>query len=298
MAVRPDYVVRETWTNLRRNITLTIAAIVTIGVSLSLFGGAMVIRAGADTLSTRWQDDVQIVMFIDRDITDEQQEALETTLDEHPEVARFSLFGENESIAEAERLFATNDAMLQRIDENPTMIPNSYRVVPSTVERDAVSSLTVQLAGEPGVMRATSPSEGVELVEEVSGPMQTVMFVIAVGLLAAALMLILNAIRMAMYARRREIEVMKLVGATNWFIRIPFMLEGVVQGILGSFIAVGVIYAQNEWLVRRGGDSDTVLSYFVPASGAVWFVIGLVVVLGVGVGAIGSGWAVSRFLRT
>jgi cell division transport system permease protein len=297
MAVRPDYVVRETWTNLRRNVTLTLAAIVTIGVSLSLFGGAMVIRAGAETLSTRWQDDVQIVMFLDRDVADEQQEALETALDEHPEVARFSFFGESESIEEAQRLFATNDAMLQRIDENPSMIPNSYRVVPSTVERDAVSSLTAQLASEPGVMRATSPSEGVELVEEVSGPMQTVMFVIAVGLLAAALMLILNAIRMAMFARRREIEVMKLVGATNWFIRIPFMLEGVVQGVLGSFIAVGVIFAQNEWLVRRGGESDTVLSYFVPTSGAIGFVIALVLVLGIGVGAIGSGWAVSRFLR-
>jgi cell division transport system permease protein len=301
MALRPDYVVRETWSNLRRNVTLTIAAIVTIGVSLSLFGGAMLIRAGVDTLSARWEDDVQIAVFLDRDITEEQQEALESSLDQHPEVARFAYYDEGESLSEAQRLFATNDAMLQRFEENPAIVPTSFRVVPGTVERDAVRSLTAQLAAEPGVMRTTSPVEGVEAVEQVSGSAQRAIFVIAVGLLIAALLLILNAIRMAMFARRREIEVMKLVGATNWFIRVPFMLEGVVQGILGSFIALGSIYALNEFMLDVGrpevGQPESILTYFVAAPGAVQFVMALVVVLGVVVGAVGSGWAVSRFLR-
>lgn len=302
MALRPDYVVRETWTNLRRNVTLTIAAIVTIGVSLSLFGSAMLIRAGVDTLTLRWEDDVQLAVFLEREITEEQQEGLETVLEGHPEVTRFTYLDEEESRREFERLFATNDAMLQRIDERPEIVPTSYRVVPNTVERAAVTSLTSQLAAEPGVMRTASPVDGVEAVERVSGSAQRAIFVIAVGLLIAALMLILNAIRMAMFARRREIEVMKLVGATNWFIRVPFMLEGVVHGVLGSIIALGSILALNRFMLGVGrpdlGQQDSILTYFVASPGAVRFVMVLVVALGVLVGAIGSGWAISRFLKT
>lgn len=300
MAFKPGYVVHETLTNVRRNVTLTIAAIVTIGVSLSLFGSAMLIRSGVDSLSARWHDDVRIALFLDREIGDEQREALEVVLEDHPEVAQYAYYDEEESRQEFERLFATNEAMIQRVEENPDLVPTSYRVVPQTIERDSVALLVDQLAAEPGVRDTASPLDAVENVEQLSGSAQTAIFVSAVGLLGAAVMLILNAIRTAIFARRREIEVMKLVGATNWFIRVPFMLEGVVQGIAGSLIAVGAIVALNRFVlsdVPGLGQENSLLNSFVVSDGAVDFVIALVMALGTTVGALGSGWAVSRFLR-
>src|SRR5262245_25824872 len=113
MVLKLDYVVRETSTNMRRNVTLTIAAIVTMAVSLGLFGSAMLIRAGVDSLSSRWQQGVEVVVFVNRNITAEQQDALEKALNDQPEVAEFRFVGNEESEAEYRRLFEDNQAMIE-----------------------------------------------------------------------------------------------------------------------------------------------------------------------------------------
>jgi cell division transport system permease protein len=115
----------------------------------------------------------------------------------------------------------------------------------------------------------------------------------------AALLLILNAIRMAMFARRREIEVMKLVGATNWFIRVPFMLEGIFQGLIGSLLALGAVTALDSAMNRAAANRDyhTILEGFVASPGEFRLTAVIVVVLGITIGSAGSVWALSRFLR-
>lgn len=312
MALKLDYVARETTTNLWRNVTLTIAAVVTIWVSLSLFGGAMLIRGGIDTLTLRWQDDVDAIVFLERDITEEQQDALETLIDEHPDVDRWDYVDHEESAQEFERLFERNESMINWIEENPEGVPTSYRIVPRTVDRAHIKQLTDFFAEEPGVLETTSAQEGVEQVEKLSGAAQNAIFVTAIGLLVAAVLLILNTIRMAMFARRREIEVMKLVGATNWFIRVPFMLEGMVQGLLGSLAAAGIPTVVTVWGFPIGSvplvdkfmenysqqeEQVSILAGFLAPSSTVTFVQILVVVLGVVIGAFGSALAISRFLK-
>ena len=117
-------------------------------------------------------------------------------------------------------------------------------------------------------------------------------------LLLAAFLLILNTIRMAIYARRREIEVMKLVGATNWFIRVPFMVEGLVQGIVGALLAIlGLLLFKpffEQWLPPA--DQFPLFSGFVPAGSQLLGTYFLLGVTGMVVGAIGAGIAVTRFL--
>jgi cell division transport system permease protein len=297
MALKLDYVVRETSTNMRRNVTLTIAAIVTMAVSLGLFGSAMLIRAGVDSLSSRWQKGVEVIVFVDRKITPEQTDALEKKLEDHPEVADFSFMDTAASTREYKRIFEDNQAMLDRIEENPELLPNSYRITPVNKETQSILSLTRQLKEEPGVLRATSALEGVRRVQHISSAAQTGILVVAVGLLLAAMLLILNAIRMAMFARRREIEVMKLVGATNWFIRVPFMMEGMIQGIVGSALAVGGIVFLNRYMQNISKDQTTILSGFAASGSEVMVVMISVVVLGIMIGAVGSGWALSRFLK-
>jgi cell division transport system permease protein len=298
MALKLDYVVRETSTNIRRNVTLTIAAIVTMGVSLSLFGSAMLMRAGVANLSTRWEHDVQLIVFLARDITDEQKDALEQAFDDNPEaVSDWFFMNQEESNEEFQRLFRRNQAMLERSEENPELVPTSYRITPRTSNEDAIRQMAEQFGQMDGVIRTTSALDSVRMVRQVSNSAQKAIFVIAVGLLLAALLLILNAIRMAIFARRREIEVMKLVGATNWFIRVPFMLEGVVQGVIGSTFAVVSVFFLDRFMERYGTDPTNILSGFVASSSEAFFVMVMVVVIGIVIGAAGSGWAVSRFLK-
>ena len=294
-----DYILRETAINLRRNITLTLAAIVTVGVSLALFGSTLLLRQGVENQSARWQDGVQVLVFLQRNITDEQRTALEKSIKENPEVDSFKYVDVEESNQEARRLFRGNAAMLQRLEADPEMVPPSYRLVPQTTETGTVESLRRQYEGQPGVQAATGETEGVKTVRGVSHFGQLGMLVAAVILLVAALMLILNAIRMATFARRREIEVMKLVGATNWFIRVPFMLEGIIQGLLGGLLAFAAVWGLDRWMqsAARNPDYNDILGGFVASTGEFIWTSGVVVALGIGIGAAGSGWALSRFLK-
>jgi cell division transport system permease protein len=296
--VKFDYVARETFANLRRNITLTIAAIVTVAVSLSLFGSTILLGQGVDNVSARWHDGIELIAFLKSDITPEQHDAIKAFLDDNPEVGNWEYIDLDESREEALRIFERNELMYQKIESGGTRVPDSYRVTPDSSDVDLMTVIGQQLASEPGVLSVTDVSDSVKTVTGVSNFARRAMLVVGVGLLVAALLLILNAIRMAMFARRREIEVMKLVGATNWFIRVPFMLEGLIQGLLGAAGACVAVVVLNNLVESRvtEGQSLAILQNFSVSSTEVNGTLFFLLLVGVLVGTIGSGVAVSRFL--
>ena len=293
-----DYVLRETTNNLRRNITLSIAAIVTVGVSLALFGSTLLVGQGVDNVSQRWNDGIEVIAFLKSDVTPEQRDAIEEFIKDSPEVGDWRYVDLDASREEALRLFARNEALRDKI-ENGTRVPDSYRLSPESKDVNLMRSLGDQLLAQPGVELVTDESESVKTITAVSHFAQLAMLVVGVGLLVAALLLILNAIRMAMFARRREIEVMKLVGATNWFIRVPFMMEGIVQGLVGALFAVGALVAVDRAMDNAAQNRDyrSIMEGFVASSGEVRLTVIVVVMLGITIGAAGSAWALSRFLR-
>ena len=293
-----DYVLRETMTNLRRNVTLTIAAIVTVGVSLALFGSTLLVGQGVDNVSQRWSDGIEVIAFLKSDVTPEQREAIEDFIEDSPEIGTWDYRDLEESREEALRLFERNEAMKAKI-EGGTRIPDSYRLSPESKDVNLMRSLGEQLRALPGVHIVTDESDSVKTITAVSAFAQLAMLVVGIGLLVAALLLILNAIRMAMFARRREIEVMKLVGATNWFIRVPFMLEGIVQGLVGALFALGALVALDRAMTSAAENRDyqTIMEGFVASSGEFRLTAFVVVLLGITIGAAGSAWALSRFLR-
>jgi cell division transport system permease protein len=296
--VKFDYVLRETTTNLRRNITLTIAAIVATGVSLALFGSTLLVGQGVDNVSQRWNDGIEVIAFLKSDVTPEQREAIEGFINDSPEVGEWRYVDLDESRQEALRLFARNEALRDKI-ENGTRVPDSYRLSPESKDVNLMRSLGDQLLAQPGVELVTDESESVKTITAVSHFAQLAMLVIGIVLLVAALLLILNAIRMAMFARRREIEVMKLVGATNWFIRVPFMMEGIVQGLIGALFAVGALVAVDRAMDNAAQNRDyrSIMEGFVASAGEVRLTVIVVILLGMTIGAAGSAWALSRFLR-
>jgi cell division transport system permease protein len=191
-------------------------------------------------------------------------------------------------------MFANQPDLLASV--NAADLPPSFRVV----ARDANQ---VQLVGSvvkpfAGVRNVVYAKQSVDTLLRITGIAQAVLFSVALILLAAAAVLILNAIRMAIFARRREVSVMKLVGATNWFIRVPYMLEGVIQGVVGAAVAV-VIVAVVSFLLRYSVQHyDVTLFQSIVVSGHDLFLTELFVLLmGAVVGAGGSALGVRRFLE-
>ncbi|MGH9098737.1 MAG: cell division protein FtsX, partial [Acidimicrobiales bacterium] len=177
----------------------------------------------------------------------------------------------------------------------PSGTPTSWRCTP--VHPQDATAVIQKFEGQPGVMSVTAPLAQIRTEQRVVNVLQWVFLLVALVLLVSAAVLILNTIRMAIFARRREVSVMKLVGATNWFIRLPFMSEGLVQGLLGSGVAAAVVYALHVSLDHIGtSTSGSFLAQMRMTGWEVFFTDLVVVVIGALIGTGGSAVAISRFL--
>jgi cell division transport system permease protein len=293
MAVRVEYLVRETATNLWRNISLTIAAVLTVAVCLTMLGVSLLIGYGADSLTTQWKGGIEFIVFMRPEATPDQDAAVRKAIDESPQVKSFKYLDQQAAYEEFKELFSDKPELIESV--TPDVLPPSYRVVPVDANPDEVATLGAQFENAPGVRDVTYASEALRNLEDLTSSVRTGLITTAVVLLLVAVLLILNTISTAMASRRREIEVMKLVGATNWFIRVPFMFEGMFHGIVGAALAVGGMVGANEIIFPRVRKND-ILLYFQVTSSQVFSTSLIVLALGLVVGMIGSLWAVSRYL--
>jgi cell division transport system permease protein len=295
MAIRVDYIAKETGNNLVRNPSLTIATVLTVAVSLALFGSALLIQRGVQRLDTRFQDGVEFIVWMNSDASQEQIEAVERTLEASPGVSRARYVTREETFVEFQQFYADSPEVLQAVTAE--ILPTSYRVVPEIAEAAVVRQLGDEFATLPGVRNVDYALEQIENLNRLFDTLtRSVLAVAAVSAVASAL-LMYNTIRTALYARRREVEVMKLVGATNWFIRVPFMLEGLFQGLLGALISVSAVYGLNRFLRNFFAEGGLdLLSSFAIDPGQVTSIAVILLVLGAVMGAVGSGIAVTRYL--
>jgi cell division transport system permease protein len=299
MALRLDYMARETAGNIRRNLVMTSAAILTVAVSLSLVGGALLLRQGVANATERWEGGVDLSIWMANTASEQQLSAVETELESSPDVEQVTFVNKQAAYDEAQRLFANQPDMLESLTVES--MPPSFRVVPASPE--LIRTVGDRFELEAGVQDVTYAEEEIQGLIDATRAQQILFMVVAIALLVSASLLILNTIRIAIFARRREVSVMRLVGATNWFIRIPFMFEGFLQGLLGGGIAFAAIIAIRLGLSSSGGGGSVDLLLAPSVVGTVTFpqAIGsglLVLGVGVVVGVIGSLVAVRRFLDT
>lgn len=296
MALNAGYVARETTQNLGRNPTLTLASIITVAIALTLAGVALLVREGTNNLAGKFRGDVELIIFLDPAISGEQRAAIQTSLDGNPEVSEFAYVDEREAFEEAQDLFADQPTMLRLLREGD--VPTSFRVEPTNPDFQSVVALRGIYEREAGVQQVESATEAIRAIQELTEKLNFgVLFASAVSA-GVSVLLIYNTIRTAMFARRREIEVMKLVGATNWFIRVPFILEGVVQALLGGALAVGLLLGLNVVLFGALAENQY-FELFQNFDFTIATVVGTsvpLVLVGVAIGALGSGFAVGRFL--
>ncbi|NNE74236.1 MAG: FtsX-like permease family protein [Acidimicrobiales bacterium] len=290
------YLLRETGANLWRNISLTIAAVFAVGVSLTLFGTARMFSDGVENATKRWEGGIEFVVWMNPDATPEQDAAIRETLQTSPQIKESKYVDQDAAYIEFQELFADTPELLDAV--LPEDLPPSYRVVPTNPDALVVEELGSRFEERAGVRDVVFATD---TIQEIQSTFNRVSFWFLAGslvLLVVALLLILNTIIMAINGRRREIEVMKLVGASNWYVRLPFMLEGLLQGLLGAALAVGGAMAIRRAVIDKFASSEKIRLFegFTISDGQFYSVATLLIAIGVGIAVLGSGVAVSRHL--
>ncbi len=297
MAVRVDYLARETGQNLVRNAMLTVAAILTVAVSLGMLSAVMLLGYGINNAFARWNDDVSFIVYANAEATEDQIESLRTQLEENPQIESVRYLDKDASYEEFKRLFPDDPTITDTVTKD--QLPTSFRVKPTNPDADVVKGLADQFESKPGVYKVDFVADAVRLVQNASEKLTNFALIGAIALLIASLLLIFNAIQTAVFSRRREIEVMKLVGATNWFIRIPFVLEGLIQGLTGAAIA-SIIAKVFEWAwfdSFTGRTTETLFDSIRWSGGEFRLTVFLIFAIGALVGGVGSAASVTWYLR-
>lgn len=292
MPMSTEYVARETASNLWRNRLMTIAAVLTVAVSLSLVGAALLLKQGAARAEVKWQWGTEVMVWMQPTATHSEVTAVGKQLTALPYVRACSFKNHQYDYLEAKKLMGP---VYGESGITAAQTPTSWRCTP--VHPQEATAVIKKFSGQAGVMKVTAPLTQIRTEQHVINILQWVFLLVALVLLISAAVLILNTIRMAIFARRREVSVMKLVGATNWFIRLPFMSEGLIQGLLGSGVAAAIVYGLHEVLDKLGSNtSGSVLAQMRMTGWEVFFTDLVVVLLGGLIGAGGSALAISRFL--
>lgn len=297
MAVRLDYVLKETGSNLVRNLTLTLASLLTVAIALAFVAVSFLIGTGINQSFLGLRSDVQMFVYMNPTANQEQIDSVRSSLEDNPQVASVDFLDEDATFKEFQRLFADQPEFVSAI--KPDELPQSFRVKPSSTDADVVAAVGAEFEDMGGVLRVEYAEEYARQVQRSLTTLNSWVRIFGIALIFVSVLLIFNTIRTAVFARRREIEVMRLVGASNWFIRLPFIVEGLVHGLLGALLAsLGAWGFDALW--KRNFVNQVafeLLNQIRWDSGELWMAIGIIFIVGALTGAIGSGIAVSRFLK-
>ena len=291
---RARLLVSEAWASIRMNLSTTVAATMTVLIGMCLLGLFIALGTWVLSWSNHVQKELQVHVYFANEATKAQENSVGARLSADSRVQKVTFVSKEQALAKMKkdfpRLFQTG------LPSNP--LPDSYTVVPKKASSTPLIGQDVNQAGWPGVAKVSWGSATAKRVLTIAKVISLVFLIAVVLLVIASTLLIANTIRLSIFARRREIEVMKLVGATNWFIRGPFMLEGLLCGLAGSLFAVILLVLGKSIALPSilphigggGGNTDVhALSFTFNAI--------LLLVAGLLLGAAGSGLTLRRFLQ-
>ena len=292
-----SYTLREAFTNISRNGLVGLGAVLAVFVSLTLTVGTLVLGEVVRINTLQWAEDVRVSAYIRDDVSPSGIADLQTEMESWPEVDEVFFMSKTESLEEARVLLANRPAALRVIEDDPSIVPASLRIKP--VNPDDYQTIVTRAEAMPGLLSVESAAEAIDGMISLRDGLQIMSLFLAVALGIAAVALIANTIHMAIYSRREEIEIMNLVGASNWFVRTPFLLEGAFEGFVGAGLAVlvvvgGLRIASNQLTELPDWINIGIQSDYLARNGA------LVLIFGVVAGLAGSGLslAVHKYLRT
>jgi len=290
-----SYYVKEALVSFKRNGVMSIAAISTVAISLFFIGFFVILAMIFNTKFGHLETEANVSVYLKETVTTDQTTGLQKTILSMKEVESAKYISKGEALKRFKTRMKDSPGLLDALSGNP--LPASFEVKFKEEFRtpDSVDKLRDRLKNKEEVDEII----GQEVVKRLFAIASVArwIFVTVIGLLCfAAITLIVNAIRLAIYARRKEIEIMRLVGASNWFIRWPFIIEGMTSGLIGAFTATLLLLIANSQLFQRVENIVPFLSFSVDQTNFVYIVLSLFIV-GMLIGAIGSGLALRKFLR-
>jgi cell division transport system permease protein len=299
MWTRIAYFSRETLVSLRRNVLMTVAGIATVAVSLALFGGILMLSSWVDHGTQRIKGGVTLEIFMNVGATKQQIADIRSELDSDKKpgglVKSYRYLSKDDAYNEFKRIFRRNPDLVNSIRASD--LPESFRVAPKKAEQ--TETVRGEFRAKQGVDSVETPGDALKGLIDVTNTVRFIFIVISIVLLASSLFLIVNTIRLATFARRREIEVMKLVGASKWFVRIPFIAEGMVQGLVGAGLAIiAVLSLKHFGFDQAFNDPKSFFAQFFVTTGDATRIAFFVLLIGMVIGVVGATIGLRRFLRT
>jgi cell division transport system permease protein len=300
--MRVRFVLSEVWTGLRRNLTMTIALIITLAVSLALLGAGLLVRQQVAQMKGFWFDKVEVSVFLCTKnsqeasctgaVTAEQKEAVAAELEKLRPLVQEVYF---ENSQEAYDRFKEQFRGSPIADSaTPEDLGESYRVKLS--DPNQYSVITSAFTGSPGVERVDDQKQVLDKLFRLLDGLQMIALGIAIAMLVVTVLLVGNTMRLAAHSRRRETGIMRLVGASKFYIQLPFLLESVIAALLGASLAIGAIVGVKIVLVDRFLEPSFQFTPFVGWD-AVVQVSFVIVALGVGLAAVAAVVTLRRYLR-
>lgn len=263
--MRAQFVFHEVWIGLRRNLTMTIALVVVVAISLSLLGTGLLFVKQVDNTRTYWQGRVQLSIYLctrssvspqcehNGAATAAERAEIETDLKNLPQVVSVRYESQEEAYSRFKQEFSQNQSFVNSVSKGD--IPDSFQVKLKNTQTDfPIVAQTVD--GRDGVDQVVDDSSILDKFYKLLNGARNAVVIIAIILIIAAILLVANTIRLSAFNRRRETSIMRLVGASNFYVQLPFLVEGIIAGLFGWLVAAGLLIGvKSLWL-------DTLQQYF------------------------------------
>ncbi len=287
------YIIGETFKGLFRNRWMCITSTGVVVVTLLMLGLFMLVNMNVSHITDTVKEQVEIVVYIDEQASEDELNALKSRITSHQAVAEARYISREEHM---ERLQRQLGGMLRGYEndlDNPLLA--SYEV--RTVVPEDVVELAAEFATYPGVESVFYGQGYVENLFSVTRVIQLVGLALMAGLAITAVFLIAHTIKLTVMMRKREIAIMKYVGATNWFIRWPFILEGLLMGFMGAVLPLAALYYLYQYAVEWVTVNNLFFLTLLPLEQVILELAQYLVPLGTALGILGSSFSMGRFLR-
>ncbi|MFI7450901.1 permease-like cell division protein FtsX [Nonomuraea sp. NPDC049714] len=258
--MRANFIFSEVWIGLRRNLTMTIAVIITVAVGMAMLGVGLMINAQVTMMKDFWYDKVEVSVFLcnknnasesckGKAITDPQTQALQKQIQGLPGVEEVFFEDQVAAYKNFQEAYASNKALVAATKAED--MPTSFRV--KLTNPDDYQPIVQALTGQPGVAQVLNQKDLVSKVFELLDKLRAGALVVAIVLVLAAALLIGNTVRLSAFNRRRETGIMRLVGASNLYIQLPFVMEGMIAGLIGGVFAAVLLILAKVFLFEEIG---------------------------------------------
>ncbi|GAA4637330.1 permease-like cell division protein FtsX [Actinoallomurus vinaceus] len=256
--MRVQFVFQEIWIGLRRNLTMTIALVVTVAIAMALFGTGVLLKMQVDKSNNYWSNKVEVSIYLCNKLsanptckktapTADQKSEIQKQLESMPQVQKVTPETAEQAYQRAKEQFKDSPGIAGSIQ--PGDIPDSFRV--KLKDPKNFAAVVAQMQGRAGVDQVVNERAILEKFFKILGGLQWAALTIAAIQLIAAVLLVANTIRLSAFNRRRETGIMRLVGASNIYIQLPFVLEGAIAGLVGGIFAAILLSFSKVFLLGR-----------------------------------------------